>query len=365
VPDVIIVGGGIIGCATAYYLAKEGAGVTVLERGEVSGEASGAAAGMLAALSDEGGRPTFFQQLCDDSLRLFESLLPVLRETGVDIRHRTVDILHVAVTETETAALKQLHRLRGRGSGWLEAAEVGRLESSMSRHVAGAVITPAAQYVDSQRLTQALAEAARRRGATILEHSPAKRLLRQGNRIRAVETASDSHESDIVLLAGGPWTMALAGRLGTHVPTRPVRGQMLSLESPPGGLHHMVWGTRAYLIPREDNQTYVGATVEEAGYRKHTTRSGLSGLRSGAATLVPHFRGAIQRRAWAGLRPGSPDHMPIMGRLPGWQNVWVSTGHFRNGILLAPVSGQLLQQAMLTSNPDTIPAELSPARFAE
>jgi glycine oxidase len=365
VPDVIIVGGGIIGCASAYYLAKEGARVTVLERGEVSGESSGAAAGMLAALSDEGERPPVFSQLCSDSLQMFESLLPVLRDTGIDIRHRTIDILHLAVSSAEAAALREFQRRRGQGSGWLEAAEVRRLEPFLSPRAAGAMVTPDAQYVDPLRLTQALAEAARWQGATILEHAPAIRLLRQGNRIRAVQTPARTHEGDILLLAGGPWTMALAGRLGAHVPTRPVRGQMLSLESPPGGLNHMIWGSGAYLIPREDNQTYVGATVEEAGYRKRTTRAGLGSLRSGAASLVPYFRGANQRSAWAGLRPGSPDDMPIMGRLPGWQNVWVSTGHYRNGILLAPVAGRLMQQAMLTSDPDTIPAELSPARFAE
>jgi glycine oxidase len=365
VADVIIVGGGIIGCATAYYLAKEGAGVTVLERGEVSCESSGAAAGMLAALSDEGERPPIFQQLCSDSLQMFESLMPVLHQTGIDIRHRTIDILHLAVSGAEAVALKEFQQKRGQGSDWLEAAELRRLESALSPQAAGAMVTPDAQYVDPLSLTQALAEAARIQGATILEHSPAIRLLRQGNRIRAVQTPTQTHATDILLLAGGPWTMALAGRLGAHVATRPVRGQMLSLESPPGGLHHMLWGASAYLIPREDNQTYVGATVEEAGYRKRTTRAGLGSLRSGAASLVPYFRGARQRSAWAGLRPGSPDDLPIMGPLPGWQNVWVSTGHYRNGILLAPVAGRLMQHAMLTSDPDVIPAELSPARFAE
>ena len=364
-PDVIILGGGIIGCATAYYLAKEGAGVMVLERGEISCESSGAAAGMLAALSDEGDRPPIFSQLCRDSLQMFDLLLPVLRKTGIDIRHRTIDILHVAVSSTEVAALQELQQKRGQDSAWLEPAEVRRLEPSLSSRAAGAMVTPDAQYVDPLRLTQAFAEAARDQGATILEQSPAVRLLKHGNRIRAVQTPVRTHEGDIVLLAGGPWTMALAGRLGAHVPTRPVRGQMLSLDTPPGGLNHMIWGSSAYLIPREDNQTYVGATVEEAGYRKRTTRAGLGSLRSGAASLVPYFRGANQRSAWAGLRPGSPDDLPIMGRLPGWQNVWVSTGHYRNGILLAPVAGRLMQQAMLSSDPDVLPAELSPSRFAE
>ncbi|HWO73309.1 MAG TPA: FAD-dependent oxidoreductase, partial [Dehalococcoidia bacterium] len=136
------------------------------------------------------------------------------------------------------------------------------------------------------------------------------------------------------------------------------------LEGPPGGLKTMIWGP-AYLIPREEGQTYVGATVEEAGFRNHTTMGGLRRLRSAAEAMVPALGTAPQRRAWAGLRPGSPDDLPIMGPLPGWENVWVSTGHFRNGILLAPVSGLLIAESVLAGRPADRLAPLSPARFAE
>jgi glycine/D-amino acid oxidase-like deaminating enzyme len=124
-----------------------------------------------------------------------------------------------------------------------------------------------------------------------------------------------------------------------------------------------VWGGHAYLVPREDGQTYVGATVEEVGYRKRTTDSGLASLRSGAIELVPALRSAKQRRAWAGLRPGSPDGMPIMGKLPGWDNVWVSTGHFRNGILLAPIAGLLVAKSIIAGKPDAQLVTFDPARF--
>jgi len=364
-PDVVIAGGGIIGLSTAYYLASAGVDVTVLERAEVSSEASGAAAGMLAALSDEGERPPLFAKLCDESLSLFDTLLPVLAETGIDVYHRRTDILHVAVTQREAEETEALYQRRRTTTPvrWLDAAEVLRLEPNVSPKTVAAMLTPGAQYADPRRLTQAIGEAAKRAGATIHEHEPVERFLRRGDRIAGLRTPRGVYSGDTVLLAGGPWTMSLAQRLGANIPVRPVRGQMLSLDGPPGGLSHMIWGSRAYLIPREDGQTYVGATVEDVGYRKHTTEAGLHELRSGAAAVVPALANASERRSWAGLRPGTPDDMPIMGRLPGWSNAWVSTGHFRNGILLAPISGQLMAQSIIAGQPDALLTELSPTRF--
>ncbi len=364
--DVVIVGGGIIGCATAYYLARAGVDVTVLERGAVSGEASGAAAGILAALSDHGERPSIFKQLCDQSLTLFDSLLPALAETGIDVRHRRSAILDLAVTETEAVDL--LHQFERRQETtdvrWLDSTEALRLEPAISTKTVAAMFTPNAQYLDPQRLTQAIGEAAKRAGATILEHEPVTRFLRRGDKLHGVRTKHGDIEAATVVLAGGPWTMQMARQLGTHIPVRPVRGQMLSLDGPPGGLNHMIWGSGAYLVPREDGQTYVGATVEEVGYRKQTTITGLRSLQSGAALQVPALAGARRRLAWAGLRPATPDGLPVMGRLPGWRNVWLSSGHFRNGILLAPLSGQLMADSIMGDKPEPLLAQLSPQRFA-
>jgi len=363
--NVIVVGGGVIGCATAYYLACEGVDVAVLERNEVSGEASGAAAGILASLSDHGERPVFFTRLLDESLRLFDELLPVLAETGIDVRQRSAGILDLAVSDDEVAGLKQLfERRKGQpGVRWLDGAEARRLEPGISPKTVAAILTPNARYLDPQRLTQAIAAAARRAGATVREHEPVTRLLRRGDRLRGAQTPNGTFEAGEIVIAGGPWTMRLANRLGARIPVRPVRGQMMSLEGPPDALGHIVSGLHAFALPREDGQTYVGATVEEAGYRKRTTASGLRGLRTGVAALVPSLAGAKQRRAWAGLRPATPDELPIMGRLPGWRNAWVSSGHFRSGIMLAPVSGQLLARAIITGREDALPLELSPERF--
>jgi glycine/D-amino acid oxidase-like deaminating enzyme len=138
---------------------------------------------------------------------------------------------------------------------------------------------------------------------------------------------------------------------------------MLSLEGPPRPLQHIVFGFDVFALPREEGQTYVGATVEEMGYRKRTTLAGLRGLRAGAAAIVPALASAKQRRAWAGLRPATPDALPVLGRLPGWRNAWVSSGHFRTGILLSPVSGKLLARAVVSGREGGLAPELAPGRF--
>jgi glycine oxidase len=240
-----------------------------------------------------------------------------------------------------------------------------REEPQLSPRAVAGYVTPDEQYVDPQRLTLALAEAARQHGATVVANAPVTRFRRSHGAVTSVSTAGATFACDTLLLAAGPWTLFLARRLGANIPVRPVRGQMLSMDGPPAPLRHMIWGNDAYLVPREDGQTYVGATVEEAGYRKHTTVKGLAGLRRGAAGLIPSLARAVQRRAWAGLRPASLDGLPVMGRLPGWSNVWVSGGHFRNGILLAPASGQLVANSILAGAPDPALAPFSPARFLD
>ena len=140
---------------------------------------------------------------------------------------------------------------------------------------------------------------------------------------------------------------------------------MMSLLGPPQPLRHVIWGEHAYLVPREDGQTFVGATVENVGFRKVNTVAGHARLRRGATGLVPELSNAKLLRSWAGLRPATPDALPIMGLLPGWSNAWVSTGHFRNGILLSAISGQLVARSILEGRPVETLEPFSPLRFAE
>jgi glycine oxidase len=224
---------------------------------------------------------------------------------------------------------------------------------------------PGRQYVDPHRLTLALAAAAKQLGARVETAAPVKRFLRTGRRLRGVETPAAVYEADAVLLAGGPWTAALARRLGAYLPVKPMRGQMLSLKGPPRPLRSLIWGSAAYMVPRENGQTFVGSTVEDVGFRCRTTKKAVRALRLGAEGLVPALAYAEHLSDWAGLRPAAPDALPIMGELPGWSNVWVSTGHFRNGILLAPASGALVARSVLAGRAEATLSPFSPRRFME
>ncbi len=371
---VAVIGGGVIGCAIAYELCKAGAAVTLLERGEVGGQASGAAAGMLIPPS-EAVPSGPFRDLVMASLALYPSLIDALQdETDIDVQYLSSGILLVAATEGQAQALRTIVRWSASGVGlnleWVEGHALRQLEPALSPRVPGAAYAPEAYHVNPGLLTQGLARAAVRRGAALKLGADVAGFARQGDRVTAVRTA-DGHTlaADHVVLAAGPWTDMLARRLGARVPTRPMRGQMLAYRS--RAVRHIIWGEDGYLVPKAGAQTgarpggftFAGATVEDVGFRPRTTQRGLAGLRRMAAGLVPALRYAEVASAWAGLRPGSPDGLPVIGRLPGYDNVYVATGHFRNGILLAPITGKLMAELVLRGRTEMPLEPFDPGRF--
>lgn len=366
-PDVVVVGGGAIGCATAFFLARAGADVTLLERADLAGEASGAAAGMLAALSDEGGeRGEAFQKLCIDGLHLYGEILPELEATGHDLRYRRTGVLHLALTPAEVTHLKaryDFQKAMAPDLRWLDQSEIPEEEPEANPEAVAGMVSPNEHYLDPQRLVLALADAAKQSGARILTQQEVSRFRRSGDRVVGVSTKDATYNADAVVLAMGPWTAAYAKRLGAEVPVRPMRGQMVALAGPGSPLRRVVWGTGAYLVPRERGMTFVGATVEDVGFRKHVTRSAITGLKRAAIAMIPGLALARELSAWAGLRPASKDGLPILGLLPEWRNAWVATGHFRNGILLSPISGQLIAESIMRGEPLKQLQPFSPARF--
>ena len=194
---------------------------------------------------------------------------------------------------------------------------------------------------------------------------------RRGQRVEAVATSAGPVKADAVVLAAGPWTGALAAKLGFPLKTPPMRGQMLAYRTT--AVRHAVWGEDGYLVPKlalsgaegTGGLLFAGATVEDAGFRKHTTQRALAGLRAMATRLVPSLRRAEVASAWAGLRPGSEDGWPVIGRVPAWENAYVATGHFRNGILLAPVTGKLVTQLVLEGGTEMDVSAFGPERFGD
>ncbi len=362
-PDVIVVGGGVIGCAIACYLVREGLRVEVVERGELGGEASGAAAGMLAPLSEvEDVGP--FQQLCLESLRMFPSLVAELREeTGIDVEYLPSGILRVALNGAEEHSLRRICETTDcLPLQWLSPDAVHCLEPGLSAAIKGAAFSPDEHQVNADRLTQAFARAAGKNGASFRRHLAVTRLLTENGRVVGVRTAEADFVAGHVVLAAGPWTRRLAASLGVDLPVFPVRGQMMALPSKPA-LRHIIWGSDGYLVPKANGLVFVGATVEKAGFRRRTTAAGLRSLSKMASMLAPRASAFAPVDSWAGLRPGSADGLPLLGPLPGWEGVSVATGHHRNGILLSPITGHLVARSLIDASPNEALAPFSSARF--
>lgn len=363
---IVIVGGGVIGCALAHYLTRAGALVTLIERQRLAQEASWATAGIISAPL----APTIAIDRARLELRsaeLFRGLVEELRETtGIAVEYNPTGELLVALSDAEAEALHEAipwQRNLGLPVEWLDGDDARRREPALGPGVRGGIWVPTVASLRGHRLTLALARAARLRGATIVEETPVDGLLTEGERVVGVRTRAGEFRADATVIAAGAWSALLGATIGLAVPTQPVRGQMLALADPEPPLRHIVAGGGGYLLPRADGSVAVAATVDPPGFDTRVTTQGLAWLANLVQAVAPALAGARVIETWAGLRPASPDNAPIIGRAPGHDGLWIATGHHRNGILWAPITGELLSRAILTGE---IPPELAPydpARF--
>ena len=363
-PDYLILGGGVIGLSLAYHLSRQGASVTVLDGGE-PGQASSAAAGMLAPLA-EASEPGPFLDLALDSLRRYPAFVAALRAAGKsDLRLQGPGMLRVARSNVEEAALCRALSWQpalGLPLQSLTGAEARRLEPGLGGNVQAAVLSPHEKHVEPRRLIAALSAACRAQDVKLITHSPAADLETSAGRAHAVRTGSERHTFGTLVLAAGAWSRALGQQLGFDIPVAPLRGQILALgPQSPAPFSHTLYTHGAYLVPRADGRIVAGATEEWAGFNVTTDDAAIAGLRVEASALVPALADWPLHSAWAGLRPVSADGLPLLGRLPGWDNVHVATGHGRNGILLTPITGALMAEHLLHDAP--LPTAFDPARF--
>ena len=366
-PDVAIVGGGIIGCAIAYQLAKAGAAVTIIERGALAREASWASAGLIPP--PKPGLPGGMARarLEARSFALYPALLAELAEaTDVDMAHVTSGRLSVALSEAEETSLRETlvwQRDLGFDVAWLAGDATRRMAPALAPTIRGAVWCAAASGVRAAALTLALARAAEARGATIREGTPVEGFLREGSGVVGVRTPGGAIRAGATVIAAGAWTAAVGELLDLELPTRPVRGQMLALADAAPSLRHAIAGAGGFLIPRADGTIAVAATVDEAGFDTCITPDGLTWLATLIRTLAPGYAGARVVETWAGLRPATADDLPLMGRAPGLDGLWVAAGHMRDGILWALVVGEVMAAAILGGEPDPALALFDPGRF--
>jgi glycine oxidase len=362
---ILVVGGGVIGCACALELAKAGCAVSLLERSTPGAEASGAAAGLLAPLGESAD--TAFAKLAIESWRQYPDVVRELRDrTGVDVEYVTRGTIYpLATAEDVRAAEARLGHEWAREVGieaW-DAADLRSREPALSSSVRGAMFVRGDHWINNQRLVVAYAQAAAGAGVGMMTGMAVSRILVENGRVRGVVAEGERYEADAVLLAAGAWTGALAASFGARLRVEPRRGQMLALSHVPAVLTHCVHGEDVYLVPRASGELLIGATVEKVGFQRAVTAAGVAGLLAAALILVPGLAHLPITRTWFGFRPWAPDSLPILGPWPGIEGLYVATAHYRNGILLAPITARLMAECMTHGKPSLDIKEFLPNRF--
>ena len=348
--DVIIIGAGIIGLSLAISLRKQGLRVLVIERGEPGREASHAAAGMLAPNGNE--IPLALRALARASAELYSEFVHELEDLAglrIDFSERGTILLSASGEFPQASRVLTYDELRG-----LEPELDG--EHLASVKLAAAFMSE--RTVDPRSLMTVVIKSAQHRGVDVSSGTEVKALLLEGDCVTGVQTERATYTAPTVVNCAGAW----AGRIGPHrFPVHPVKGQMLAVVQGPE-LKHVVRGDEVYVVPRSDGRLIIGSTLEDAGYDRRVDVDTIKRLFDSARSVIPGLAQARQHDAWAGLRPGTPDCLPILGPT-STRGYFVATGHYRDGILLAPVTAQVMTAVVLGKTPPWDLANFAPSRF--
>jgi glycine oxidase len=365
--EVAVIGGGVIGLSCAWRLAQKGIKVLLLERGELAREASWTAGGMIAPgcetihTSDENAAMSL---LCQQSRDLYADFAAELYDlTGIDAE---LSLAESTFSDWRTPGILLLGE-KDHTLSWSSKNEYFDLSSlpflSPQTYGLPALWLPDEGQVDNRKLTLALAQAARQSGVQIWEDAPVHRIVCDHNKISYIESAAGKVHAEKVLLCAGAWSGQIEGLPKSCIPpVRPVAGQMLALR-PAGGIDRVIYAKPdIYLIPRRDGRLVLGSSVEELGFIKHTTAEHAQRKFREACSIVPALRDSEIVEHWCGFRPAAPDELPIMGQSE-MENLYIATGHHRNGILLAPVTAELMIKNIVSGA--AIDSTFSPLRFVK
>lgn len=368
--EVAIIGGGVIGLAVARSLALRGVNnIILIERGSLGAESSAAAAGMLAPQAEANRAHEFFQLTCQsrDMYPAFAAALS--EETGINIELETTGTLSLAFTEHDAHELQKRYDWQtqaGLSIEKLSAGEARKIEPSISADVRFALRFPRDTQVENRRLISALVAANERLGVQLETGTAVTSLRIDRGRVRGIETSRGFVGTDAAVIAGGAWSSLLkaAGIALPNLRIKPVRGQMLCFEAKPQICAHVIYSPRGYIVPRRDGRLLAGSTTEQAGFEKRVTTAGVQSILSAALEISPRISSLPMTDSWAGLRPRAADTLPVLGPCAEIEGVFYATGHYRNGILLAPITGELIAGAIVDK---VFPADLSifsPDRFS-
>ncbi len=362
--DVAIAGGGVIGGAIALELARAGLRVAVFDRQQPGQEASWASAGILSPAPENPGMVAMVP-LGKASLALYPEFVAQAEEiSGKSAGFRpkgTLEALFSRDTKAELSTIIALHHGLGLKAEPLRGEDARELEPALSEDVEAAVLRPEEASVDNRALTAALLEAAQRGGAEIFPGNGAKAIWREGNRCAGLVLQNEKVEAKWTVIAAGCFSATIEG-IAPYAPVRPAKGQMVALRADDLKMERVLWSEKIYLVPRNDGRILAGATVEYTGFDKRTTAGGIEKILSAAIDLAPALADARVEETWAGLRPDSPDHLPILGPAD-LDGLLLATGHFRSGILLTPITARLVREWITEQRVSVDWDRFSPLRF--
>lgn len=366
--DVVIIGGGVIGLAIARQLSRSGVRyVTLIERAGLGAEASSAAAGMLAPQAEANQADAFFHLACRSRDRYPGFAAELLSETGIDIELATTGTLYLAFTEHDARELQERYQWQlkaGLPVQMLTAEEARELEPNLSPDVQFSLKFPFDTQVENRRLVTALSVAVQEAGVRLVTDTTVTSLNIKDGRVLGVKTTCGSVATEKAVIASGAWVSALdADKALPALGIEPVRGQMLCFEANPPITRHVIYSPRGYVVPRRDGRLLAGSTTEFAGFDCRVTAAGIQSITNAALEICPPVSRLSLAASWAGLRPRAADGLPVLGPCAEIAGVFYATGHYRNGILLAPLTGELLASAITSNALDPAYEMFSPDRF--
>lgn len=346
--EILIIGAGVVGLALARSLRKSGAAgqITILERGSAGREASFAAAGMLAPQAETDRTDDFFD-FCYQSNKLYPQFAAeLLEETGIDIELDRAGTLYLAFSDEDVREINRRYVWQ-KGAGlaveYLTGEEIRRSEPFVSPDVREGLFFPNDWQVENRKLLAALQKYAELNAIKIVENAEVKNLIVENGRATGAETETEKFSAGTIILTAGAWTsLVKANRLDLPFKVRPIRGQMLSFQTARRLFRHVLYSPRGYLVPRADGRILAGATVEDVGFDKSVTKAGIDFLLEHALEIAPSLANLEITDKWSGLRPFAADALLVLGVLPEAENLFAATAHYRNGILLAPMTAQTL-----------------------
>jgi glycine oxidase len=365
--DVAIAGAGLIGASIGFELAQAGLRVAIFDRRQPGEGASWAAAGILSP-APENAATISMVPLGRASLALYPEFVATLQEiSGRDVGYRAKGTLQALLSGEVQAKLNTivaLHHGLGLRAEPLSADDARELEPALSSELEAAVLRPDEASVDNRALTRAVAIAAAQAGVKLFAGRPVQAIRQDGGRCTGLIVDGEKIEARWTVIAAGCYSAEIEGA-ANYAPVRAAKGQMIALRAENASIERVLWSEHVYLVPRNDGRIVAGATVEYVGFDKEITAGGLQKILNGAVEMAPALADAKIEETWAGLRPDSPDHLPIIGPT-GLDGLLIATGHFRSGILLAPITARLIREWITTQSVSAADwTRFSPMRFVE